>query len=157
VALIRNATSLEGYLGLRYELLTLRPGSGSPAALYVKAQAGFLSVPGHDDALDAHHAGLGIVATKGRFKDSYLEAGFGRNDVFLKHRQDRWLIDGLITWEIERRRISERAGLWPFLQLTVDSDFGGGSDSIQSYLGLAFDLDRLFGASPTKRRPEPAS
>jgi hypothetical protein len=152
VAVIRNASSLEAFVGLRYELLTLRSGSASPSAFYVTARAGFLSVVGHDDAVDAHHVGIGAVATKGRFQDSYLEVGFGRTDLYLVHPRDRYKIDGLITWQIERSDISQRAGLWPFVQLTVDSDFGSGGDSIQSYFGVAFDLDALFGK--TRKPPD---
>ena len=44
--ILRNATSLEGYMGLRYEFWNLNPDSDSPANLYFKAQAGFLSVAG---------------------------------------------------------------------------------------------------------------
>ena len=34
-------------------------------------------------------------------------------------------------------------GTLPLFQMTVDSDFGGGADSIQSYMGFNFDLTAL--------------
>ena len=39
-------------------------------------------------------------------------------------------------------------GVRPFAQMTVDSDCGSHADSIQTYVGLNFDLDRIFGGDP---------
>jgi hypothetical protein len=133
----RNATSLEGFAGLRYEFLTLQPRSLSPANLYVKAQAGFLTVSGTAGAAKAvHHVGLGAVATKGGFQDSYLEFGFGRNDLFAEHRLSRWKVDAYLSKALSN-------GVSFFVQMTVDTDIGPGADSIQSFLGFNFDLKRI--------------
>lgn len=81
--IVRNASSLEAFAGVRYEFHTLNRGGSDVANLYVKAQAGFLKVshvPG--DATDMHHIGFGALATKGNFQGSYLEFGIGRNDLF---------------------------------------------------------------------------
>jgi hypothetical protein len=133
----RNATSLEGFAGFRYEFLSLQPGSISPANLYLKAQAGFLTVSGAPSAAKAvHHVGLGATITKGDFQGSYLEFGFGRNDLFAQNRLSRWKVDGYLSRLITK-------GISFFAQINVDTDIGPGADSIQSYLGFDFDLRRF--------------
>ena len=133
--ILRNATSLEGFAGLRWEFLTLQRRSGSPINVYLKGQAGFLTTTGTpDDVVDVHHFGLGVIATKGDFQDSYVEVGFGRTDVFAIRPKSRWKIDGLISRSMTQ-------GISFFAQIVVDSDVGGGSDSIQSYIGFDFDLN----------------
>src|SRR5205807_510701 len=133
------ATSLEGFAGFRYEFLTLQPGSISAANLYVKTQAGFLTVAGAPSAAKAiHHFGFGAIATKGDFQGSYLEVGYGRNDLFAQHRLNRWKVDAYVS-----KRISK--GISFFAQINVDTDIGPGADSIQSYLGFDFDLARFKG------------
>jgi hypothetical protein len=133
--LIRNASSLEGFLGLRWEFLQLQPKSKTaPAALYLEGQAGFLAVshfPG--DAVDIHHVGLGAVITKGDYMGSFLEAGFGRNDLFELKRNDRWKVNGQLS-----RKISE--GISLFVEMDVDTDVGYGADSFQTYIGFDFNL-----------------
>jgi hypothetical protein len=139
--IIRNATSIEGFTGLRWEFLTLQDGGKSPANLYLKGQLGFLKVSGSpDDAVDMHHVGLGAIATKGGFQGSYLEAGFGRSDLYGIKSRDRWKFDGYLS-----RQLGE-SGVSFFTQIVVDSDFGKGSDSVQTYFGLEFDLRKFrFG------------
>lgn len=135
---IRNASSLEGFGGFRYEFMSLQPRSDSRANLYFKAQAGFLTAVGAPSAAKAlHHVGLGALVTKGPYEGSYLEAGFGRNDLFAEKRLSRWKVDAFLSHELPQ-------GLSFFAQITVDTDIGHGSDSIQSYLGFAYDL-RMIG------------
>jgi hypothetical protein len=137
---VRNASSLEAHFGLRWEFLTIREDGKHTANLYAKVQAGFLTVSdAGDDVIDVHHAGMGLLAIEGKLKGSYLELGYGKTDLFFANPDDRWKVDGFITW-----RLKERWGVHPFARLTLDSDFGDGSDSVQTYVGLDFDLDELF-------------
>jgi hypothetical protein len=139
---LRNASSLEGYMGARWEFATLRSGHNSAARAYLKAQAGFLTVTnGIDDVYDIHHVAAGLIATKGRFKDSYFELGYGRTDLFAENRRRRFKVDGFLSWQVGGLEL-----LRPFAQIKVDTDLGRGSDSIQSYFGIDFDLDCLFRA-----------
>lgn len=55
-------------------------------------------------------------------------------------------MDGYLTWKPGWKSL-DAAGLRPFVQMTVDSDYGPGADSIQTYVGLSFDLDRIFGGA----------
>lgn len=141
--ILRNATSLEAFMGVRWEFFTLQPASDSPANLYLKAQAGFLSVANiGGDVVDSHHVGMGIIAVKGNFVGSYVEAGWGRTDLFLDNPRDRWKLDGFLSFKILPGKIGEV--MKPFAQITVDSDLGPGSDSVQTYLGVDFDVSNLF-------------
>jgi hypothetical protein len=116
--------------------------------LYLKGEIGFASVAGTDSAFRQEHIAAGLTATSGRFKDSHLEFGYGRNDLFRSpvagfqdKYKNRWLIDALLSWE---QGILKSEKVYPFAQITIDTDLGRGADSIQSYIGLAFDVDQLF-------------
>jgi hypothetical protein len=142
VYILRNATSLEGHMGIRWEFATLNKNLLSSARAYFKAQAGFLSVTdAGDDAFDMHHIALGVIATKGRFQNSYLEVGWGRTDLFLENKRRRFKVDGYLSWDFGHKIFD---WLRPFAQITVDSDLGRGSDSIQTYIGFDFNLKCLF-------------
>jgi len=118
--ILRNATSVEGFMGLRYEFLPLNPDSSTPANLYFKAQAGFLIVSGApDSASDLHHFGLGAIATKGDFQGSYLEAGYGRSDILQFNRRRRFKVDGYLE-----RRLGD-SGVSFFAQMLVDPTSAG--------------------------------
>ena len=140
---LRNASSLEGFMGARWEFAQInRLPAVSSARAYLKAQAGFLTVTnGIDDVYDIHHVAAGLIATNGRFQKSYFEFGVGRTDLFTENRRRRFKIDGLLSWEV-----SKTTAKWfrPFAQIKVDTDLGRGSDSIQSYFGFDFDLSCLF-------------
>lgn len=135
---IRNASSLEVLFGLRYEFLTTNKQGQIPLNWYVKGQAGFLTARGNpDDVVDSHHIGLGVMATKSRIQDSYFEFGYGRTDLFAAPKnKGRWKFDGQFSIELVK-------GMSFFAQLTADTDFGHGSDSVQSYYGLGFDIKQL--------------
>jgi hypothetical protein len=96
------------------------------------------------DIVDDHlKFGLGAIMTNGTFKHSYLEAGYGKSDLFAIHRGRRVKIDGYLEWQLPGDNRFSRA-ISPFLELTVDSDFGRGSDSVRTYYGLNFDIKELF-------------
>jgi hypothetical protein len=142
VYLLRNASTLEGFVGLRAEFLPIQLGSRDPARLYVNGQLGFLSIADSGgDVFDVHHVGLGAVSTAGRFEGSHLEVGYGRNDVFLLNRHKRFKVDGCLTWGGAKL---QKVGLKPFFQLLVDADLSNGADSVQTFFGLNFDLSKIF-------------
>jgi hypothetical protein len=138
--LLRNATSLEAYLGVRAELGQVNIPGAHPAALYVNFQPGFLEVAGSDgDAKAAHHIGIGARAIGGAMAGSYLEIGYGKTDLFLVNRNRRYKFDGMLVRQVG-------GGFSLFAQLYADVDMKDGSDSIQSYFGLNFDMSRLYNA-----------
>jgi Putative Ig domain len=146
---LRNASSLEGFVGVRWESAQMnRLPALSSARAYLKAQAGFLTVTnGIDDVYDIHHVAAGLIATNSRFKDSYLEFGFGRTDLFTENRRRRFKIDGLLSW-----KVPQVTWFRPFAQIKIDTDLGRGSDSVQSYFGFDFDLSCLFRFGETACR-----
>jgi hypothetical protein len=139
LAIFRKATTLETFFGMRAELLQLRSDSDDAAAkLYVKGQLGLLTVAGRGgDVVDVHHVGLGVILTKGHFKSSYLEAGYGKNTLF-ESKPERWKFDGFLSMGPDDARVR------PFAQITVDVDFGSGADSIQSYFGFDIDVRNIW-------------
>jgi hypothetical protein len=136
--LLRNATSLEAYLGVRYEFVRMNLPGRHPAVAYVNFEPGFLEVAGSDgDAKAAHEIAIGARAVGGPMLGSYLEIGYGKSELFLRNRNRRFKFDGMLTREVA-------GGFSFFAQLFADVDFSDGSDSIQSYFGLNFDVGRLF-------------
>jgi len=143
--ILRNASSLEAYGGFSYYFGKVQGQSDSVGRTYLKVQLGFLTVSGSGgDVADMHHVALGLEAFSGRYQGSYLEAGYGRTDLFLVHPKDRWKIDGFLTWKASNKLFTALKAS-PFVQIRVDADAGSGSDSIQSYFGFDFDLGTLFG------------
>ena len=139
-ALLRNASSTEAFIGIRWE----PPGSLTEnSTFYAKVQAGFLSVAGAGgDVIDNHILpGVGIMLTKGKLQDSYIEVGHGQTDLFVDHRKNRWKFDGYLSWDPSGD--NAQSLLTPFLQMTVDSDFKKGADSVQIYVGMNVSLDSM--------------
>jgi hypothetical protein len=134
--ILRNARTLEAFLGFRHEF-----GAGdNNGRFYLKTQLGFLDVAGSGtDIVDSHTflAG-GYLSIDDRFADSYVEVGFGKSDIFDSYENRRFKFDGFLTAPLAGSNSTQ----W-FLQMTVDSDFRSGPDSIQIYMGLDFDLRQL--------------
>jgi len=147
IYILRKATSLEAFAGLRWEIFRLNPDSSQPAWIYLKAQAGFISVDGGgSDVADVHRVAVGAQAERGgTFGGSYVEVGYGRNDLFLERSTGRWVIDGLLSFPLAGSGSSSFFGINEvrgFAQITADTDMGSGADSIQSYFGLDFILGK---------------
>jgi hypothetical protein len=143
IAILRNAGTLEAFVGFRYEFLPpLQRDTDSPARLFVKGQLGFLSVSGGGgDVVDDHSISIGALAVGGRFEGSFLQFGYGRNDLFLRKSNQRYVVDALLSIDpqyIPGLRNVDR--LRPFLEFTGNFDGGGGSDSIQTWFGLDFEF-----------------
>ncbi|MQA30848.1 MAG: hypothetical protein GEU82_13620 [Luteitalea sp.] len=143
--ILRNASSLEAFAGARWELMDVNfgegaaPGSNAVKA-YVKGQVGFLAVEqSGGDALNINHVALGLRAVRGRYRDSYFEAGFGTSDLYDVHSDSRLKIDGMLNIDVGL------AGAFPFVQMVVDADGRSGADTIQTYIGVSLDLDNVRG------------
>ena len=129
---LRNASSLEAMLGLRFEFATL---PNNNARLYIAAQTGFVAVEDDDDDVaDINHIGLGIRVTDGRYKNSYLEIGKGESDLFVQNPNDRSKINARL---VTRPGFLNDKAIF-FAHMVADVDGSDGADSIQTYLGFAF-------------------
>jgi hypothetical protein len=151
IAILRGASSLEAFVGARYETAMLQTMTDSPARIYVNLQLGFLSVAGSgSDAVDMHHLGVGAIAVNGMFQQSFLEVGIGKDDLFHRNRNRRLIVDGYLTVDPHyipgfKNTIGAGSRIRPFIELTGNFDGGHGSDSIQTYFGLNFNIDYWRG------------
>lgn len=134
--ILRNASSLEGIGGLRWEFATLNALEEGSARAYVNAQAGFVAVSdGPDDVAGVHHMALGAIITQGKYKGSFLEVGYGVNDLILENSDQRFKLNGRVVKKLGNK---SRTGL--FAHISVDVDGSDGSDSIQTYLGVYYSV-----------------
>src|SRR5687767_14466022 len=101
LAIIKGATSLEAYVGLRWEVAPfsylLQQSELDRARFYIKVQAGVINVAGGGDSADQHQVGIGALAVSGPLEGSYLEFGYGRNDLMVKNHTGRWKVDGFLS------------------------------------------------------------
>jgi hypothetical protein len=136
--ILRNARTLEAFLGVRKEFVPR--SADANGRWYAKVQGGFIDVAGAGTDIVDNHIFLagGYLSMDDRFGDSYVEVGFGKNDIFHSYENRRIKFDGFLTSGLGDSETTS----W-FLQMTVDSDFRKGPDSIQIYMGLDFDLRKL--------------
>jgi hypothetical protein len=143
--ILRNASTLEAFTGVRWEFKDLNFGGGDTIATnavkaYVRAQLGFLAVEqSGGDALNVDHVAVGLQAIRGRFRDSYFEAGFGKSDLYAVHPNSRLKIDGYLNIDVGLD------GAFPFVQMVIDADGRAGADTIQTFMGLNLDLSNIKG------------
>ena len=145
VAILRNASSLEAFVGVRFEFPPpLQSGTDSPARLFVKGELGFLSVSGGGgDAVDNHSINFGALAVSGRFEGSFLQVGYGQNDLFLRNSNQRYLVDAYLSISpkyvpLFSSRNDDR--LRPFIEFTGSFDGSTGADSIQTWFGFDYEF-----------------
>lgn len=152
IAILRGASSLEAFFGLRYETALLQSSTDSPARVYANLELGFLAVSGSGaDAVNLHHFGVGAMAVNGIFEQSFLEVGVGKDDLFQKNRNHRLMVNGYLTADPYyipgfRNIVGPGGRIRPFIQLTGSFDGGKGSDSVQTYFGLNFNIDYWRGS-----------
>jgi hypothetical protein len=151
IAILRGASSLEAFVGARYETALLQSTTDSPARIYVNLQLGFLSVTGSGtDAVDMHHLGVGAIAVNGMFQQSFLEVGIGKDDLFKTNPNKRLMVDAYLTVDPHyipgfKNTVGAGSRIRPFIELTGNFDGGHGSDSVQTYFGLNFNFDYWRG------------
>ena len=154
LAIIKGATSLEAFVGFRWELAPasylIQNSELDRARFYLKGQVGAINVASGGDSADMHHIGVGATAVSGPLEGSYFEVGYGRNDLMIKNHNRRWKIDGFLSVDARAvpmlHKVIGDTRIRPFAQLTVDADFAGGADSLQTYFGI----DYTFGGTKKK-------
>jgi len=150
LVIARQADSTEVDLGFRYEFYEL-PADSVPGSVYVSCSAGSIFILGvGDKALDHHHCGIGAIVTRGRFRQSYVEYGRGRSEIFAPDVNtgfNRNLVDVLVTFnfvglDVELWKRSLKS-IRPFVGVSLDR--GKVPDSLVTTFGIGFDMARLFG------------
>jgi hypothetical protein len=151
IAILRGASSLEAFIGARYETALLQTTTDSPARIFVNLQFGFLSVSGSGtDAINMDQLAVGAIAVNGMFQQSFLEIGVGKDDLFQRNKNHRLIIDGYLTVDPHyipgfKNTVGAGSRIRPFIELTGNFDGGHGSDSVQTYFGLNFNFDYWRG------------
>jgi hypothetical protein len=88
---------------------------------------------------------MGLRVADGPFEGSMLEAGWGNNDLFSGPAWRRLKIDGLMSFGLDGVPGIRDKGRF-FVEMYVDNDIlGPSSDSIQTFLGIDFDIRKFFG------------
>jgi hypothetical protein len=142
--ILEHATSLEAYVSPRLEFHTLQGGTDSSANLYVTSRIGFLSLEDAPNVFASIHFALGLLANEGNYAGSYIEAGWGKNELFTK-RWNRLKVDGLLSFSLERIPGIGNLGRF-FVQMVIDNDLKDeGPDSIRTYFGFDVDLKSAIG------------
>ena len=84
------------------------------------------------------------MANEGNYAGSYIEAGWGKNELFSK-RWNRLKVDGLLSFSLERIPGIGNLGRF-FVQMVIDNDLKDeGPDSVRTYFGFDVDLKSAIG------------
>jgi len=153
--ILQHASTMEAHVDPRLEFLTLQRDSDLPAKVYVTARFGFLDLEGAPKVFNSDSVGIGVLAPSGVFKNSLAQVAWGRSAQFQSNRSwNRLKIDGILAFDIMPGLI-DQLQFWKrlggaarvFIGISVDRNPGGpGPDSVQSYVGIDFDLRRAFSA-----------
>jgi hypothetical protein len=142
--ILEHATSLEAYISPRLEFHTLQGGTDSPANLYITSRIGFLALKDAPDVYSSVHFAFGLLANAGNFAGSYVEAGWGKNELFTK-RWNRLKVDGVLSFGMDRIPGLSNLGRF-FVQMMIDNDLKDeGPDSVRTYFGIDIDLKSAIG------------
>ena len=166
--IVEHASSLEAFMGVRWELFTLQRGTSSPTKFYVTGQLGVVMLDGQASAPTAdpkkpnvvdihrayqeHHVGAGWLAPSGSFQGSYLEVGWGLTDLFNsdpdgKARWNRLKVDAHLSFPLKIPFTDMRWTSGPRVFAQLFSDFDPSrksSDSMRTFIGLDFDVRDVF-------------
>jgi hypothetical protein len=141
--ILENATSVEAYVNPRVEFLKIQRNTDSSAWVYATAHIGFIALKDAPSVFRAMHLGLGVLADEGNFAGSYVEVGWGRNELF-SPRWNRLEIDGLLSFSLEKLPLVRDNGRL-FVEMTVDNDLHNGPDSVRTFFGVDIDLRKAVG------------
>jgi hypothetical protein len=139
--ILKNATSLEVWAYPRVDFHTLQGGTDSPAKIYAGLNLGFIALDEASQVYRSHHAAVGLAADAGPFAGSYLEVGWGKNELF-SMEWNRLKIGGLLSFSIDRLPLWRDHGRL-FAEMTIDNSLDGGPDSIRTFFGVDIDLKRV--------------
>ena len=163
--ILEHASSMEAFIGTRWDVLTLQSGTPFPTKLYVTAQIGVMMLDGQaagsrtaaqvvdvHHAYSSHHVGVGFLATKDPYAGSHIEIGWGRTDLFNtdpdgRARWNRLKVNGMLSFPIgvPFTSMTLKSGPRAFVQLVSDFDPSHKtSDSVQTFVGLDFDVRDVF-------------
>lgn len=102
---------------------------------------------------DSDAIGVGIIAPKGVFRNSYAQIGLGVSKQFeTDHTFDRLKINGVLVFDlmpgVSTSSVLGKLGSGSrfFLAIAIDRGPTRGPDAVQTYIGFDFDMRRIFGS-----------
>ncbi|HZP47395.1 MAG TPA: hypothetical protein VFB07_02590 [Vicinamibacterales bacterium] len=98
--IIQDAHSFETISGVRFDIATLQAASQTPVKWYAFGQAGAILLEGADSAKNQWTVGMGLRIPEGSFKETRVEVGPGRSEVFASHPWPRWKVHGFLAFPI---------------------------------------------------------
>lgn len=140
--ILENADSLEAWVSPRVEFMTLQFGTDTPAQIYGTVSFGFVALKDAPKVFRTHHVGAGFLTKEGPFEDSYLEAGWGKNEL-LSDRWNRFKVSGALSFNLDALLPVWKGIGRVFAEMALDNDFGEGADSIRTFFGIDIDLKGL--------------
>lgn len=140
--ILERASSIEALVSPRLEFKTLQLGSDAPARLYIVGNLGFIALERAPSVFKNFHLGTGLRTAAGTFEGSYLEVGFGRNQLFSGNRM-RLKIDGLVSFNLDAVPLMGEAPRF-FVEMFIDNNLRAGADSVQTFFGIDLDLKKAF-------------
>ena len=153
LAVIEHASSLEAHFDTRVEFWTFQKESEMSIKAFALARFGFVDVAGAPKVFNSDALGVGIAAPSGPFRNSNAIVAWGRSEQFQSDpRWNRLKISGNLVFDVVPN-LTDTLEFWKrlagspraFIAITVDRNPGGGSpDSVITYVGVDFDLRRLF-------------
>ncbi len=136
---IKNARSIEGQLGLRYEFDQVGLDKHT-SKVYIAPKLGFASVDGVDDLADIHQIMIGLIADGDtRFINTYFEIGYGKNDLFIENNDKRFLVNTRLFFYPSWLNENEKKYAI-FLESNLDTDFNDGPDSFRTRAGVEIKI-----------------
>jgi len=151
--ILAHASTIEANVDARLELFTLQRGEDTPAKIYVYGRAGFLDLEGAPRVFDNDAVGVGIIAPKGVFRNSYAQIGWGVSKQYESdHAFDRLKINGVLVFDVmphlSTGSILGKLGKGSrfFVAIAIDRNPSHGPDAVQTYVGADFDLRQMFGS-----------
>lgn len=137
--ILANAESIEARVGLRYEFAPFPNNQIAPGSYYVSIEQGFASVEDRNDIAQINQIGFGVIATEGRFRNSFLELGYGKNELFIEDPSDRYKAKVHLEYIFSKDLIG-------FIESEVDFDSGTGNDSVRTMIGFEIPVTSFLEA-----------
>lgn len=135
-SILRDAETLEANIGLRHEFSKI-VNSEAPGQWYWSGEVGFASVENTDDLAKINQLAFGIVITDENFRNSFVEIGRGKNELFPVKFRDR----KIFRIHLEYLFTDTFVG---FLETEVDFESSTGADSIRTKIGFEIPIGKIF-------------
>jgi hypothetical protein len=137
--ILAHASTMEAHVEGRFEFLAIQPDTEVPAKVFAYAHVGFLDLEGAPRVYDANHIGVGIVAPKGVFRQSYAQVGWGVSKQYeTDTKWDRLRVNGVLMFDLLPNITPGNffkdlgAGARFFVAIAIDRNVQTGPDAVHT-------------------------